>query len=92
MNVPHALEGELELSDVIDIVNGDYVALIDVVVIFDIPKAILREEFLRQRQLLTTWHFGRLDDLVKNVEIAFFAVLEANSRLLQEVVDDGGRV
>ena len=92
MNIFHALESQFKLCDIVYISDGDHVTLIHIVVVTDFVQAVLREEPLRQGKLFCTRHLRRLEYLVENVKVAFFAVLEANARLLEQVVDDGGRV
>ena len=58
-------------------------------IVIKLCQAVLGEELLGEGLLLSARHFRGLDQLVKDVEVALDAELEANSALLEQVVDDG---
>ena len=82
VDVFHALESELKLRDIIHAIYRLDVGLVYVVVILDLTQSVLSQEPLREGCLLGSGNFGSIEDLVEYVEVAFNAVLEANSTLL----------
>ena len=82
MDVFHALESELKLRDIIHAIYRLDVGLVYVVVILDLTQSVLSQEPLREGCLLGSGNFRSIEDLVEYVEVAFNAVLEANSTLL----------
>ena len=82
MDVFHALESEFKLRDIIHAIYRLDFGLVYVVVVLGLTKSVLSEESLRERCLLGSGNFRRIEDLVEYVEVAFDAVLETYSTLL----------
>ena len=59
-------------------------------IVIKLCETVLGKELLSEGLLLGARYLRGLDQLIKDVEVALDAELEADTALLEQVVDDGG--
>lgn len=88
LDVFHALECQFEVFRIVDVNNRIAITLVHVVITFHLIKIVLSKEFGLEGHHLLSLLMERLQDLVKDVEVALNAALGDDARFLQKVVDD----
>ena len=79
MDILHALQSHLKFSLIVDVINREHIALVDIVIFLQREHVVLRQELAHERRLLTLLEVDRLEHLVKDMEVALDAVLENDS-------------